>query len=40
LVAAFGVALPVIIILATLITYWIEIPLGKTLKRKMNLSFL
>jgi len=39
-IAAFGVALPIVIILATLTTFYIEIPLGKTLKKKMEAHFL
>lgn len=35
-VAAFGAALPVSLVLATLITYGIEIPVGRYLKRKLT----
>jgi len=34
--AAIGITLPIVIILATLLTFWIEIPFGKKLKKKME----
>ena len=38
--AAFALAMPIIIIIAILITYFIEIPLGKKLNKVLKSRFL